>query len=93
MRRTPGGIALGVLVGALLPGTKRESETLGPLASRLAYTALAAVTAAREAGKDALDEMGVNREGARAKVDKLVDTATKVASSAGTAATDAVRGS
>ena len=87
-----GGIALGVLVGALLPRTKRETETLGPLASRLTDTAFAAVSAAREAGKEALDDIGVSREGARAKVDELVDTATKVASKAGIAATDAVRG-
>lgn len=86
-----GGIAVGVLVGALLPRTKREEEALGPIASKLTEAARTAATAAREAGKQSLDEMGINREAARGQVDKLVDTAVKAASSASTAAAEAVR--
>jgi len=86
-----GGIAVGVLVGALLPRTKREEEALGPIASRLTEAARTAAAAARDAGKQSLDEMGVNAEAARGKVDQLVDTAVKAASSAGTAAAETVR--
>jgi len=86
-----GGIAVGVLIGALLPRSKREDEALGPIASRLTDAARTAAAAARDAGKQSLDEMGINREAARGQVDKLVDTAVKAASSAGTAAADAVR--
>jgi ElaB/YqjD/DUF883 family membrane-anchored ribosome-binding protein len=86
-----GGIALGVLVGALLPRTRREEETLGPIAAKLTETAKAAATAAAEAGRQTLDEMGVNSENARGQVEKLVDTAVKAATSASTAAADAVR--
>jgi ElaB/YqjD/DUF883 family membrane-anchored ribosome-binding protein len=86
-----GGIAVGVLVGALLPRTKREEEALGPIASRLTDAARTAAAAARDAGKQSLDEMGVNAEAARGKVDQFVDTAVKAASSAGSAAADAVR--
>lgn len=86
-----GGIAAGVLVGALLPRTKREEEALGPIANKLTEAARTAAAAARDAGKQTLDEMGVNREAARGQVEKLVDTAVKAASSAGTAAADSVR--
>jgi ElaB/YqjD/DUF883 family membrane-anchored ribosome-binding protein len=86
-----GGIAVGVLVGALLPRTKREEEALGPIATKLTEAARTAAAAARDAGKQSLDEMGINRDAARGQVDKLVDTAVKAASSAGTAAADAVR--
>lgn len=86
-----GGIALGVLIGALLPRTRAEETALGPIAARLAETAKTAALAARDAGRQTLDEMGVNSEAARGQVEKLVDTAVKAASSAGTAAADTVR--
>jgi ElaB/YqjD/DUF883 family membrane-anchored ribosome-binding protein len=86
-----GGIALGVLVGALLPRTRTEESALGPIAGKLAETAKAAALAARDAGKQTLDEMGVNSDNARDQVEKLVDTAVKAATSAGTAAADTVR--
>jgi ElaB/YqjD/DUF883 family membrane-anchored ribosome-binding protein len=86
-----GGVAVGVLVGALLPRTQREEEALGPIANKLTDAARNAAAAARDAGKQSLDEMGINREAARGQVEKLVDTAVKAASTAGTAAADAVR--
>lgn len=86
-----GGIAVGALIGALLPRTQREDEALGPIAERLGDAARAAVFAARDAGKQSLDELGVNREAALGKVDQFVDGAVKAASSAGNAAADAVR--
>ena len=86
-----GGIALGVLVGALLPRTEREIAALGPLASKLSEGARAATAAAREAGQEKLDELGINRATARDTVSKLLDTAVKAATSAGTAAADTVK--
>lgn len=86
-----GGIALGVLVGALLPRTQREADALGPLVGRLSEGARAAASAAREAGQEKLDELGLNRATARDTVAKLMDTAVKAATSAGTAAADAVK--
>lgn len=86
-----GGIALGVLVGALLPRTQREADALGPLASRLSQGIGAAASAAREAGQEKLDELGLNRATARDTVSKLMDTAVKAATSAGTAAADTVK--
>ncbi|TVV71569.1 hypothetical protein FOY91_16510 [Sphingomonas solaris] len=86
-----GGIAIGVLIGALLPRSQRETEALGPIGDKLAGIAKGAISAAREAGQGTLDEMGINKDGARQQVDKLLDTASKAASSAGTAAAEAIR--
>ena len=86
-----GGIAVGVLLGALLPRSQREAEALGPIGDKLSTLAKHALAAAKEAGQDTLDELGVNKDAARQQVDKLLDTATKAASSASTAAVDAVR--
>lgn len=87
-----GGIALGAILGALLPRTDREAKLLGPVANKAGDAAKAAFVAAKTAGQDKLDELGVNRETARAKVNQLVDSASQAASSAGAAAKDAVRG-
>lgn len=86
-----GGIALGAILGALLPRTERETKLLGPVATKASDAAKAAFVAAKSAGQDKLDELGVNKEAARAKVDQLVDTASQAATSAGAAAKDAVR--
>ncbi|HEX8446144.1 MAG TPA: hypothetical protein VF649_05970 [Sphingomonas sp.] len=86
-----GGIALGAIIGALLPKTDSEARLLGPVAAKASDAAKAAFTAARSAGQDKLDELGINRETARAKVDQLVDSASQAAGSAGAAAKDAVR--
>lgn len=86
-----GGIAIGVLLGALLPRSQREAAALGPIGDKLASVAKSALAAAKEAGQGTLDELGVNKEGARQQVDKLLDTATQAASAAGTAAAGAIR--
>ena len=87
-----GGIALGAVLGALLPRSEKEAQLLRPVADKATTAAKMAFTAAREAGQSKLDELGINREAARAKVDQLVDSAAQAASSAGSAAKDAVRG-
>ena len=86
-----GGIAIGAVLGALLPKSNREAALLAPLATRAAGAAKQAFTAAKSAGQDKLDELGINPQAARAKVDQLVDSAAQAATSAGTAAKDAVR--
>lgn len=57
-----GGIALGALVAALLPRTKREDELLGGVGGRITGTARDAAEAARDAGKAKLDELGLTRD-------------------------------
>ena len=87
-----GGVALGAILGELLPRSESETQLLRPVADKASAAATLAFTAARDAGQSKLDELGVNREAARAKVDELVNTAAQAASSAGSAAKDAVRG-
>ncbi len=86
-----GGIALGVLIGAVLPRSQRETEALAPLGEKLANIAKDALSAAKVAGTEKLDELGLNKEGARDQVNKLVESATEVASSAGSAAAGTLR--
>lgn len=86
-----GGLALGALAGVLLPRTRKEVETLGPIGSKINEAARTAATAARDAGKESLAELGLNRDAAKEKVQQVVDSAVKAASTAGTAAVEAVR--
>jgi ElaB/YqjD/DUF883 family membrane-anchored ribosome-binding protein len=84
-----GGIAVGAVLGALLPKTARETQLLAPLADRAAGAAKQAFAAAKTAGQDKLDELGINPQAAREKVNQLVDSAAQAASSAGAAAKEA----
>lgn len=86
-----GGLALGAIAGVLIPSTRKESELLRPLGSKVGEAAKVAAKAAREAGQDTLVELGLNRDSAREQVSKIVDSALKVAGEAGTAAARAVR--
>lgn len=81
-----GGVALGVLAGALIPRTKQESKLLGPVGKRLTDTASGAVQAARDAGKAELDTLGLNRSAAQDQFGKLIDGVLKALATAGSAA-------
>lgn len=87
-----GGLALGVVAGALLPRSERERALLAPVGAKLDTALTAAVAAAREAGQSELDEAGINRDAARDQVRSLFDGLLKAASSAGTAAAQAATG-
>lgn len=84
-----GGLALGVVAGALLPRSQRERDLLSPVGVRLGGALTAAVAAAREAGQSELDGLGINRDAARGQVKTLVDGLLKAASSAGAAGAQA----
>ena len=82
-----GGLALGAIVAALLPRSEREEKLLGSAGRRINETARDAARAAREAGRQQLDELGLSKEGLRARLDGITDQAVGVAkSSAGAAA-------
>src|SRR5512146_1493790 len=57
-----GGIAAGALIAALLPRTRTETRLVRPAARRVKDSARAAVEAARDAGTQRLDELGLTRE-------------------------------
>ncbi|HEX6374370.1 MAG TPA: hypothetical protein VFZ91_01485 [Allosphingosinicella sp.] len=85
-----GGLALGAIVAALLPRTRREDELLGTAGRRLNDGAREAARAAREAGRTQLDELGLSRDALRGKLDEFTDRAVgAVRSSAGAAAASA----
>lgn len=85
-----GGLALGVIAGVLLPRTRREEELLGDVGRKIHETAGEAVKAARVAGTEQLDSLGISKDNAKAQVSSLLDGVVKAASSAGTAAAQTV---
>jgi ElaB/YqjD/DUF883 family membrane-anchored ribosome-binding protein len=83
-----GGLALGALIAAILPKSRREEEMLGDYGRRINDTAREAARAAREAGRSKLDEFGVNQDNAK---QKLSDIASKAGEAARTSASAAAR--
>jgi ElaB/YqjD/DUF883 family membrane-anchored ribosome-binding protein len=69
------GLALGALAAALIPRTRREEELLGDVGRRITDTARDAARAAREAGREQIDELGLNRDGVRRRLDEFTDRA------------------
>jgi hypothetical protein len=74
-----GGLAAGAVVGALLPRTRQEAETLGPIGKRLASSAKAAALAARDAGKQELGGLVPDRANAKEKASSLLGTVVQAA--------------
>ena len=86
-----GGLAVGVLAGALLPRTARETELLGPVGRRVKEGAGLAARAARDAGVAELANHGLSRDAVRDQAKKLFDQVVGAAKSAGSAAAQAGR--
>ena len=86
-----GGLAVGAVLGALLPRTKQEEELLGSIGGAINDRARDAALAARDAGQAKLGELGISTDAAGKQVGKLIDSIAQVAETAGTAAVDAVR--
>ncbi|TMJ11728.1 MAG: hypothetical protein E6G94_15295 [Alphaproteobacteria bacterium] len=85
MAAVVGGLAVGAVIGALLPRTQREQQLFGQYGERLADTAREAARAAKDTGREKLGELGLNKDAARDRITELV-------SSTANAAVDAVRG-
>lgn len=67
-----GGIALGVVLGALIPRLAKEKELLAPVGKRIAETATAAASAARDAGKAEFDAIVPPRDAAKEQIGKII---------------------
>ncbi len=52
-----GGLALGAILGAVLPRTQREQELLGDVGSRMTDAAKGVANSAVEAGREQVDEL------------------------------------
>ena len=81
-----GGLALGVVAGALLPRSQAERQLLAPLGAKLGERARGAISAARDAGKSELDGRGISRDAARDQVRTLFEGVMKAVTAAGAAA-------
>jgi hypothetical protein len=86
-----GGLALGALVGALLPKSKAEERLMGKVGSRITTSARDAYDAAKEAGREKLTELNITRDAGAGAVQSLIDGLGEAARSSGQAAVDAVR--
>ena len=86
-----GGIAIGAIVGALLPRTERETKILGKTGKKLNKKARKVAEAAKVAGMSQVDTLGLNGEAMRAQFRELVSKAALAVKAAGQAATDAAK--
>ena len=86
-----GGIAAGAIIAALLPGTAKEEELVGPTAKRLKQSAKAAVDAARETGGQKLEELGLTRDKGTATLKSLLSDVGEAVKASADAAAGAVR--
>lgn len=84
-----GGLAAGVIAGALLPRSEREGELLRPIGTRLREGAAIALKAARDAGTAELASAGLSRLAIREQITRLIDAVGQAATRAGDAASDA----
>ena len=74
-----GGLAVGALLAALLPRTAQEDRLLGPVGGRITGGARDAVDAAREAGRDKLNELNLTREAGSSTLQSLIKSVTDAA--------------
>ena len=86
-----GGIAIGAIVGALLPRTERETKVLGKAGKKLNKKARKMAEAAKAAGKDQVESLDLNGEALRLQFRDLVSKAALAVKAASQAATDAAK--
>ena len=86
-----GGIAIGAIVGALLPRTERETKVLGKAGKKLNKKARKMAEAAKAAGKDQVESVGLNGDALRLQFRDLVSKAAVAVKAASQAATDAAK--
>lgn len=73
------GVAIGALLAALLPGTRREREILGPYGNRVAGAARDAADAARKVGSEKLRELGLSPDAVAEKASAAAKASAKAA--------------
>lgn len=86
-----GGIALGAIIGMLLPKTEREKKALGKAGQAINETAKRAANAAKDAGKAKVAEVGLGSDALRDQFRDLVSKASEAVKAAGQAAASEAR--
>ncbi len=86
-----GGLAIGAIVGMLLPKTAQEKKVLGKAGKAVNDTAKRAAEAAKQAGKGRIDDLGLNADSIRDQFRDLVNKASDAVKAAGQAAASEAR--
>jgi ElaB/YqjD/DUF883 family membrane-anchored ribosome-binding protein len=86
-----GGLAIGAIAALLIPTTKKEQKAFGKVGKKLNKTAKRAVDAAKSAGKEKVDNLGLNQDSLRDQFRDLVSKASEAVKAAGKAAVDEAR--
>lgn len=86
-----GGLVLGLIAGALLPRHKNEEKILGKAGKKLNKQARKAADAAKQAGKDKIDTLGLGSDALRSQFRDLVAKASEAVKAAGQAAAQSAR--
>lgn len=86
-----GGLALGALAAAVLPRTRKEDEMLGGIGEKINDSARTAAQAAKDAGRDKLDELGINKDAALDKAKEFAASASSVVKESASAAASSVK--
>ena len=85
------GLAAGAAIAALLPRTRAEDKLVKPVADRARETARTAVQAAKDAGQDRLDELGLTRQKGSDFIRSIIEGAGDAAKASAQAALGTVR--
>jgi ElaB/YqjD/DUF883 family membrane-anchored ribosome-binding protein len=86
-----GGVALGAIIGMLLPKTEREQKAFGKAGKKINKAAKRAADAAKTAGKEKVDSLGLNGDALRDQFRDLVSKAAEAVKAAGAAAATEAR--
>jgi ElaB/YqjD/DUF883 family membrane-anchored ribosome-binding protein len=78
-----GGVALGVLIGVLLPRAAKERELLDPVGRKLAANVTDSAKAAKDAARAEIESLLPDRDATRDRVNKLIETVLDAAKGAG----------
>lgn len=81
-----GGLALGVIAGALVPRAQKEEELLRPVGRKLANTTKEAIAAAKDSGRAELGALGLTRDSASQHGGQVAQNVLRAVIAAGTAA-------
>lgn len=87
-----GGLALGAIIAAVLPTTRRERDLVGPYADRLKDRANDAIGAARDAGVSRLGELGLTKDAGRDVIRQIFEGTKDAARTSAKAAAGTVKG-
>ena len=85
------GLAAGAAIAALLPRSRTEDRMLRPVTDRARETARNAVQAAKDAGQDRLDELGLTRQKGSDAIRSIIEGASDAAKASAQAALGTVR--